>query len=415
MVCGHIVHENPLPNEHVFCLDGGACHGSVLRAMVINNGSWEIIEVPGLAKEHTDELGPVAERDRLVSEGLLLCDNLYDLRVYTYTDACVHKNKWDELTLNSRGIILNIKTGEIVAQPFSKFFNLNEHPTTQEKMLPWDNGYEIFDKVDGWLGTLYRHNGQYKIATRGSFHSTGAIVATEMLQEHDLSDLSDEVTLVFEIVTPETHIIINYEYSDLVLLTAFNRHTGEEYSRKQVVAFGKKFQFRTVREYWSSGFLDVQDMVHMAKNMDGTKEEGFVIKFINGQRVKIKSEDYMRRSRLLQNLTPLCVWREMKRGVVDHKFIELIDEEYRDMIKDIISKLQSQYQKIETQIYHEYKLLSGTRKDVALQIQVGNFKHKTVMFACLDGKDESIDKYIMRLIKPKGNVIEKEKTDVNTN
>ncbi|KKK53182.1 hypothetical protein LCGC14_3097360, partial [marine sediment metagenome] len=65
--------------------------------------------------------------------------------------------------------------------------------------------------------------------------------------------------------------------------------------------------------------------------------------------------------------------------------------------------LQSKYQKIEAQIYHEYKLLSGTRKDVALQLQNGDFKHKAVMFACLDGRDGSIDKYIMRLIKPKGN------------
>ncbi|KKL27287.1 hypothetical protein LCGC14_2386650, partial [marine sediment metagenome] len=132
VVCGHIVHEYPFPNEdRVFCLDGGACHGGVLRAMIIDKGDWEIVEVPGLAK---DELGPVAERDRLVAEGWLRCDNLGDLRIYTYTDKCIHKSNWDEITLNSRGVIFNIKTGEIVAQPFGKFFNLNEHPTTQEKM-----------------------------------------------------------------------------------------------------------------------------------------------------------------------------------------------------------------------------------------------------------------------------------------
>ena len=413
VVCGHIVHENPLPNDHVFCLDGGACHGGVLRAMVIDNDCWEIIEVPGLAEKYVDGLGPVAERDRLVADGLLRCDNLDDLRVYTYTDKCVHQNKWDEITLNSRGVIFNTKTGEIVAQPFGKFFNLNEHPTTQEKMLLWDGEYEIFDKVDGWLGTLYRHAGQHKIATRGSFHSTGAVIATEMLQKHNLANLPNEVTLVFEIVTPETHIIINYDYSALVLLAAFNRDTGEEYDRQQVVDWSNQFGFRITNEHPSFIFENTQAIVNTAKNFDGTRDEGFVIRFANGQRVKIKSEDYMRRSRLLQNLTPLSVWREMKCGIVHKDFMDLIDPEYRDMIKGTISELQFQYQKIEAQIYHEYKLLSGTRKDVALQLQGGNFKHKAVMFACLDAKNESIEKYIMKLIKPKGNVLEK--TNVNTN
>lgn len=413
VVCGHIVHEDPHPNKHVFCLDGGACHGGVLRAMVIGKSNWEIIEVPGLAKEHTDELEPVAERDRLVSEGLLRCDNLDDLRVYTYTDKCVHKNKWDEITLNSRGVIFNTKTGEIVARPFGKFFNLNEHPTTQEKMLLWNGEYEIFDKVDGWLGTLFRHDGKYKIATRGSFHSTGAMIATEMLQEHDLTNLPDEVTLIFEIVAPETHIIINYDYSDLVLLAAFNRHTGKEYDRQQVLDWSNQFDFMITHQHPNCIFENTQAIINTVKNFDGTHNEGFVIRFASGQRVKIKSEDYMRRSRLLQNLTPLYVWREMKNGDVDWKFIELIDEEYLDIFRIIIVELKLQYHRIEKEIYHEYKLLCGTRKDVALQLQSGDFKHKTVMFACLDGKDKSIDKYIMRLIKPKGNVLEKTNVDTN--
>lgn len=42
IMCGHIVHENARPNDHVICLDGGAVHGNVLRSVV--NGT-DIVEI----------------------------------------------------------------------------------------------------------------------------------------------------------------------------------------------------------------------------------------------------------------------------------------------------------------------------------------------------------------------------------
>lgn len=45
VVSGHIVSPIVQPNDNVFCLDNGACHGGSLRAMIIEKDNFEIIEI----------------------------------------------------------------------------------------------------------------------------------------------------------------------------------------------------------------------------------------------------------------------------------------------------------------------------------------------------------------------------------
>ena len=184
----------------------------------------------------------IEKRDKLVAEKLLRCDDRGDLRVYSYMNYC---KTWDDTTMNSRGIIFNRKTGEVVARPFPKFFNMDQRIETQERNLPWRDGFRIFFKEDGWLGILYRDAGQHRIATRGSFKSIGALWATEFLKKYDITELPNEVTLLFELICPTTHIVVNYgDREDLVLLAAYNRYTGEEYGLEQVKEWSKKLVLR---------------------------------------------------------------------------------------------------------------------------------------------------------------------------
>lgn len=45
-----------------------------------------------------------------------------DVRIFNYTQTCQFDKKWDEVTMQCRGLIMNIKTGEILARPFPNFF-----------------------------------------------------------------------------------------------------------------------------------------------------------------------------------------------------------------------------------------------------------------------------------------------------
>ena len=144
------------------------------------------------------------ELDKRVKNGLIYCKRYEDLTIYNYTPEVQFKKLWDEYTLVARGLILNNK-GDIVARPWAKFFNLNEIPETEINSLDESIQLDITVKMDGSLGILYKHKGEWKIATRGSFDSDQAKKATKILNikyANSLSKLEEftENTLLFEII-----------------------------------------------------------------------------------------------------------------------------------------------------------------------------------------------------------------------
>lgn len=414
VLSGHIIHDDPRPAPYVWCLDGGAFKGKKLRALLVENNEWQLVEVDSdvhyvstSKKEAKRDGSPIEVRDALVEEGWLRRSNLDDLSIYTYTDACTYDKKWDEITLNSRGIIFSRKTLEVVAQPFGKFFNMGEREETFEQNLPWDGGYRVFEKLDGWLGILYRHDGKFKIATRGTFDSDGAVWATKFLHNnYSLDGLDNEVTLVFELISPTTRIIVDYgSREDLVVLGAFNRFTGIEYDWEQVCFWAKQFGFTVAQSYGD----DLESCKQMLITSPGSQVEGFVIRFNSGLRVKIKSEDYMRRASIRSFLTPLSVWNVMKNGEVDKSYVDAIDADYMGIFDNIYSVLRQKYCDILAEIESDYSKISNKtndRKSFALLAKESGTKHLSAMFSLLDGQKERVGKYIMTKIRPDGNVLE---------
>lgn len=411
IISGHIIQENPRPVECSYCLDSGAYEGGGLRGLIIEGGQATIVEVPsGTYCQPICKFDQVAKRDALVKRGQLRCDDLDDLRVYTYTDKCVHDKNWNEITTHSRGHIFDRSTGELVACSLPKFFNVGETPETQMNVLPWYVGYDIFEKKDGWLGNLYRHNGQFAISTRGSFHSPGAVWATEFLRNnYDLTYLPDEVTLVFELISPITKIIVDYgDTEDLVLLAAFNRHTGEEYPWSYVCDIACLYKF-SLPDKLRPPFDQCQLML---ENCDGKEIEGFVVRFLDGTRVKIKSEDYLRRARILSRLSPLSVWGAMQNGIVGLDYLTAIDPEYRQMAHKWAHHLQNQFHTVMNQIDDEFQRIyrigvaTATRKAFAKRVEREPLVHKQIMFAYLDHKSKAVEKYVMENIRPNNNQLE---------
>ncbi len=51
------------------------------------------------------------------------------LTIWNYTPAVQYGEKWDEVTLQCRGLVTGTE-GDVVARPFKKFFNLEENKHT---------------------------------------------------------------------------------------------------------------------------------------------------------------------------------------------------------------------------------------------------------------------------------------------
>lgn len=147
------------------------------------------------------------------------------LTVFNYTDKVQWEGLWDEITLMCRGLIVD-DFGNIIARPFKKFFNLSEGRTkiTDE--------YKIFEKHDGSLGILFHYQGEWIMASRGSFTSEQAVKGRQLLDEVCNYELLDkECTYCFEIIYPANRVVVNYgDWEGVVLLAVFNTQTGEEKS-----------------------------------------------------------------------------------------------------------------------------------------------------------------------------------------
>ena len=153
-----------------------------------------------------------------------------DVVIFNYTNECQLSHAWDSITTQCRGLILNIKTGEVIARPFRKFFNLDEH-LSHGGTIPNEVPI-ITEKMDGSLGILYCLNGKYRIATRGSFVSEQAIWATHWWQHHmtdtKLEGTSGrEYTHMFEIIYPANKVVVAYPFSGLVHIGTQHTQTGE--------------------------------------------------------------------------------------------------------------------------------------------------------------------------------------------
>ena len=109
---------------------------------------------------------PLAILDDYSKRGLLFTQThkSLPLSIWNYTPEVQYGQLWDEITLSCRGLVTDNR-GNVVGLPFKKFFNLEEN-----KYNPTQD-FEVFEKMDGSLGIMFKYNGELVCATRGSFDS----------------------------------------------------------------------------------------------------------------------------------------------------------------------------------------------------------------------------------------------------
>jgi RNA ligase len=355
---------------------------------------------------HYDE-NAMIEFDKRVSQGLIRRVFRDNLVLFNYTDACTFERAWDEYTLVSRGIVIDRRTGEVVARPLSKFFNMNETEEVSLSKLPVDKGYHVFEKLDGSLGIIYFYEGQWHLNTRGSFDSPQAIKGRSMLNDYRVRYLDERFTYLVEIIYPENKIVVDYGSEEkLVLLGAVHTASGKEVSPEIIGYVAEQLGMECATMYPYT----IEEMIELQNTL--TKDqEGFVVRFANGLRVKIKGDEYMKIARLISNMTPLAFWEAMKDGTVSRQYLAQLPEEFRKDYEPIVRELEMQYNAISMQIMFEYLQLPEHDKTSEGRRIVGLFirdnpdliRSGAMMFAILDGKWAVLDEYIKKKMRPKNN------------
>ncbi len=305
-----------------------------------------------------------------------------DLYIYNYSPKTQYEREWNECTLACRGLITDGEM-KIIARPFRKFFNLEE----LEDFHPDISTFEVYEKLDGSLGILYWWAGNPYIATRGSFSSEQALVANEMLYTlyaHTVPHLNPDYTYLFEIIYPENRIVVNYEAEkSLTLLAITETRTGQDLPLQDI-------GFPLVKKY--DGITDLW----ILKKLEENNREGFVVKFPDGFRLKVKFEEYQRIHRIVTQVSSLTIWEYLKAQKAMTGILEKVPDEFYDWVRRVHSDLLTEFQRIESEALSEFKVIKD-RKEAAMYYLT--CKYPKILFNMLDERDYS--QIIWKMIKPK--------------
>jgi RNA ligase len=305
-----------------------------------------------------------------------------ELYIYNYSQNTQYEGFWNETTLACRGLILDDKNN-VIARPFTKFFNYEELGSTQ---IP-NEDFEVYEKMDGSLGILYWLDNQPFIASRGSFSSEQALWASNFLHQkyaHTFEALNRDFTYLFEIVYPSNRIVVDYgEMQDLVLLAIIETASGRD------IPLPTNLGFKVVKKY--NGLTHYQQL----KNYPADNFEGFVLKFKSGFRVKVKLEEYIRLHRIITNISTIDIWECLAENRSFDEFLKDVPDEFYEWVKKTKAELEENFMKIEDECKAVYRVFENRKMTAEYNLQQ---KYPMILFKMMDNR--KYDYIIWKLIKP---------------
>lgn len=326
--------------------------------------------------------------NKYLKDGLLYSQShpTLPLTIWNYTEKVQYGGFWDDITLMCRGLVTD-SMGKIVARPFKKFFNMEEgryNPTSE---------FEVYEKMDGSLGIFFYYNGEPIFATRGSFTSEQAKKGREILNKYNWQYGTYEgYTYLFEIIYPENKIVVDYNgLEELVVLGVIETSTGTECKYDEMYNEG----FVLVKKY--DGIRDFSELKPKIQH----NSEGFVVKFSNGERIKIKSEEYLRLHKIISNLSTISIWETLSNGDSIDILLKDVPDEFYDKVNEVVKDLSIRFENIKKDYISYFlditnRVVSTDRKGFAEHAK--RYNHPSLLFNMLDGKD--VSQTIWKIIKP---------------
>jgi RNA ligase len=382
--------------------------------------------------------------NKYIDEGLVIkqVHPTLPLSIYNYSRECQYDGKWDDITLNCRGLVLD-NDGNVIAKPFTKFFNYEE---LKPEDIPNEN-FEVYEKMDGSCGIIFYYKrelsleeqyniwfnnnyetgmerffdpnnlpnfddpyyeptpktkGEWHVATRGSFTSEQAIKGKEMLDKLPLDKLDKNNTYLSEILFKQNRIVVDYgDYEGLVLLGAFDTKSGVEIERRELEkleGWDIVMKYKTWGEDWET-----------LKREISKDNEGYVIRFSGGMRMKIKGVEYVRLHKILTNFSTKDIWELLKNNEPMEPFLERVPDEFDDWVKRTVMNLRYSFHHIDERAgklhdgfrYGKYndRDPEPTKKEFAEYVKQFPKELAAVMFKMWD--KQPYDNIIWSMIKPK--------------
>ena len=282
--------------------------------------------------------------------------------------------KWNE----------KLHKAKYVCHPFNKFFNYGEELAAS---IDWKFA-RVTEKIDGSLMKMWWQDAKWHLSTNGMIDAFAAPVSDfgitfgqlfEKALGYSIQELgmflNKNYTYCFELTTPESRVVIDYD-SAVWFLTAFEKMTGYE---MDAMAYPRLDNVRYPHWY---DLTSLDDVLKVVNAMDKT-HEGVVVADIHSNRIKVKSPEYLMAAHLRNN------GAITKKKIIEYFRNNQLDDflAYCPQYKETVEQIRTAYRAIIEEIEDECEKVYeagpyATRKDFALAIK--DCKWKSYLFDLYD-------------------------------
>jgi putative RNA ligase len=243
-----------------------------------------------------------SEIESAAAAGVLGIDDWNGMKLYSRSNVAMALPEHARAIEVARGLVLD--SGAVVR---------NDWPISALPLMFFrDSSYlehvdveveDITEKLDGALAISFTWNDSIRWAGRSSFSSPVALRANALWQERYAdTHVPTEVTLSCEVIHPETKVLIDYGFSDLVLIGARNRFTGEDFTYEELQSLARELGMPVVQRE----MIGLADAIRAVEGFT-TQREGYVVRLRNGRRVKLSSPLYNAVYDLCKECTPWMI------------------------------------------------------------------------------------------------------------
>ena len=296
-----------------------------------------------------------------------------------------------DIVRECRGIILDETDGyKPVCVPFFKFGNYGESYTDD---IDWKTA-RVQEKIDGSLIKVWHHKGVWRVSTNNTIDAASAMTNSNedtflniflkawALTGKQFSDLNPDYTYLFELVSPQTRVVVPYMETKLYHTGTRDNNTLKELYMDIGIEKPKEYTLSTI-----------EACVEAAKKLD-KYHEGFVVVDSRWRRIKIKSPIYVAIHHLLNNIAS------------EKRVIDLIvsgeDAEVVSYFPEYAEMFNSMRGQIDRFIAHNEQELEAIRSSgYSTQKELAEYVTKTICPACLfcviKGKSKSVKDFVFSM------------------
>ena len=255
------------------------------------------------------------------------------------TEGCASQRCPDSVNLAAirrecRGMLF-YPDGRIMSRRLHKFFNVNERDETAAHRIDLGKQHVILEKLDGSMITPVFTASGIRWGTKMGITEVSMQAEEFVARNPQYAQFAEwcetmRLTPIFEWCSRKQRIVVDYPEDRLVLIALRGTMTGEYKQYCDLVVLGDRFGIEVVRAYAGT----TENMEHLIAETRAMEDaEGWIIRFDDGQMLKVKGDWYVRIHKTKDNL----IW---EKNVVELLINEKMDDVKPYMLDDDIRRVE---------------------------------------------------------------------------